>query len=256
MDIKSIIIFLYICKAFACFCQDSGSKNIPDNMVLIPGGKFLMGKNSDGENDFRPAHEVWVDSFYMDKHEVTNAEYLRFCKETNHRLPEFWRMDSYKSGPDFPDHPVIGVSWYDAMQYAQWVGKRLPFEAEWEYAARGGFTNYEYPTTNEIDTTIANIAFRGVFKGPLKVGSYEPNSYGLYDMAGNVNEWIIDLYSYSYYATSPEDNPRGPDKGRFRVIRGGGWHSGPSCHRVYYRNGLPANWVDFAVGFRCVRGCK
>jgi sulfatase modifying factor 1 len=220
------------------------------DMVFIPAGTFMMG--TEGELENSPPHEVYIDSFYMDKHEVTNAEYLKFCEATGNRLPDFWGMDVYHCGTEYPDHPVVGVSWRDAEAYANWAGKRLPTEAEWEYAARGGLEGMEYPTSNEMDSTLAN--FRS--KGTMPVGSYPPNGYGLYDMAGNANEWVADYFGFDYYKNSPRENPQGPDKGKFRVFRGGGWHSGPSCGRVYFRNGLPPNWVDFNVSFRCVKNCE
>ncbi len=224
--------------------------SLTEEVVLIPAGEFLMG--SDSEGDHNPVHKVRVDSFYMDKYEVTNAQYLRFCEETEHRLPEFWGMDGFRCGPDYPDHPVVGVKSADAVQYAEWCGKRLPTEAEWEYAARGGLVGMNDPTAEAIDPSNANYKISRK-AGPVAVGSYPANGYGLHDMQGNVVEWVSDYYAADYYSSSPSQNPQGPESGRFRVIRGGGWHSGAVCSRVYYRNALPANWVDFNVGFRCVR---
>jgi formylglycine-generating enzyme required for sulfatase activity len=200
-----------------------------------------------------PAHKVRLHGFFIDVHEVTNARYARFCKETGHALPEFWGMDGYHSGPSYPDHPVTGVSWADANAYAEWAGKRLPTEAEWEYAARGGLAGLDFPNGSSLNEKIANFSPTGKQKRTVPVCSYEKNGYGLCDMAGNVVEWAADFYSADYYRVSPAENPRGPADGRFRVIRGGGWHSGASCNRVHYRNALPANWVDFNVGFRCVK---
>ena len=223
----------------------------PTPMVLIPAATFLMGYPD--MDDTAPVHEVYVDSFYIDVHEVTNAQYFEFCSETDRALPEFWGMDVYRSGPDFPDHPVMGISWLDAKAYAEWLGKRLPTEAEWEYAARGGLLHNKYPTGDTLDSTVANYAKSD---GPVPVKSYPPNGYGLYDMTGNVVEWCADIYGFDYYSASPDSNPNGPAKGKFRVIRGGGWHTGPMCCSVYFRNGLRLNWRDFNVGFRCVRDCN
>jgi formylglycine-generating enzyme required for sulfatase activity len=220
-------------------------------MALIPGGAFLMG--GDVEDDHQPVHEVLVDSFYIDVHEVTNAQYFEFCTQTNRKLPEYWGMEEFRCGPDFPDHPVVGVGWKDATEYADWCGKRLPTEAEWEYAARGGLASQKYPNGDTIDTTLANYS---VSEGTVPVRTYPPNGYGLYDMAGNVNEWVFDFYDANYYAISPHDNPTGPEDGKFHVIRGGGWHSGAYCNRVYRRCALIAYWVDFNVGFRCAKDLR
>ncbi len=230
-------------------------EGVEQGEVLIPGGEFLMGDPSEG--DHNPPHKVRVESFYMDKFEVTNTQYLKYCQETDARLPEFWGIDQLRSGPKYPDHPVVGIGSTEAQAYAEWAGKRLPTEAEWEYAARGGLAGKKYPHGDELEPAVANYwvweELQSSGKGLLPVGSYPPNGYGLHDMAGNVLEWVTDRYDAGYYKDSPLDNPQGPGEGRFRVIRGGGWHSGPSCIRVYYRNALPYNWRDFNVGFRCVR---
>jgi iron(II)-dependent oxidoreductase len=223
----------------------------PSGMVLILGGEFMMGK--EGEDDFSPAHSVYVDSFYMDKYEVTNARYIDFCAATERKMPGFWEVEEFHSGPEFLDFPVIGVSWSDARAYAEWCGKRLPTEAEWEYAARGGLVGLKYAWGDEIDSSKANYTIDGKTIGPKPVGSYPPNQFGLYDMTGNVNEWVLDTYGRDYYGASPDDNPQGPEGGRLRVIRGGGWHTGPYCCQVHFRNCLPANWLDINVGFRCVK---
>ncbi|MGB3091600.1 MAG: formylglycine-generating enzyme family protein [Candidatus Zixiibacteriota bacterium] len=219
-------------------------------LVLIPGGDFLMGKGEQG--DCSPVHKVFVDSFYMDKYEVTNSQYAQFCEETGRHFPEFWGMEEFNSGEDFPNHPVIGISWIDARDYAEWAGKRLPTEAEWEYAARGGLVGMKFPNGEELDSSLANYTLADL-GGTIVVGSFAPNGYGLHDMAGNVWEWVADYYDGDYYAASPVTNPGGPEDGKFKVIRGGGWHSGPSCNTVYFRNALRSNWVDFAVGFRCAK---
>ena len=219
-------------------------------MVLIPGGEFLMGKGEEG--DCSPVHKVFVDSFHMDKYEVTNSQYAKFCEETGRRLPEFWEREGFNSGVDFPNHPVVGISWVDARDYADWAGKRLPTEAEWEYAARGGLVGKNYPNGDELDSTLANYTLTDLDE-TVEVGSFPPNGYGLHDMAGNVWEWVNDHYAADYYQTGDDENPQGPEDGKLKVIRGGGWHSGPGCNRVYYRCALQHNWVDFAVGFRCVK---
>ncbi|MBN2348628.1 MAG: SUMF1/EgtB/PvdO family nonheme iron enzyme [Bacteroidales bacterium] len=222
-------------------------------MVLIPAGEFIMGKGTEQGNDFSPAHKVRVDSFLMDRHEVTNGEYLAFCNETGYKFPEFWNTNIFKSGEGFLNYPVVGINWMDAMRYAKWAGKRLPTEAEWEYAARGGLTDNEYPNGNTWTKEKAKQEPDGWKNLICPVEQDQPNGYGLYDMGGNVWEWISDIYSETYYQNSESYNPAGPKTGTNRVIRSGSWHSGAMCKKVYFRKGLPANWCDFAVGLRCVK---
>ncbi len=229
------------------------TKTIDSSMALIPAGEFMMGKYSERGYDFSPAHKVKVDSFFMDRHEVTNGEYFRFCKETGYRLPEFWNNDIFRSGEDYLNYPVISINWLDAKKYAEWAGKRLPTEAEWEYAARGGLIDKDYPNGNKWTKEKTKQDSTGWKNLIDPFGKFESNGFGLYDMGGNVWEWVSDIYSGDYYKASETDNPTGPKNGFNRVIRGGSWHSGPMCKKVYYRKGLPNNWCDFAVGFRCVK---
>jgi formylglycine-generating enzyme required for sulfatase activity len=222
-------------------------------MLLIPGGEFRMGTMPNPYAAYvdDPLHTVRIDAFYIEKYEVTNAEYLEFCEATQHHLPEFWGMDKFCSGPEFPDHPVTGVTWNDAMAYASWKGLRLPTEAEWEFAARGGLVDKMYPNGDQMDPSLAN--YNGTQGKALPVGSYPANGFGLCDMAGNVTEWVLDYYDKDYYLEGSGKNPQGPEAGKRRVIRGGGWRSGSMCCTVYFRQSLRPNWVDFNVGFRCAR---
>jgi formylglycine-generating enzyme required for sulfatase activity len=235
-------------------CNCIGAQNVVNEMVLIPGGEFTMGKNSSSPSDWQPEHSVRISSFYMDRCEVTNKQYYDFCSATKNPLPEFWGLKEFKSGMDFPDYPVVGVSYFDAEKYAKWAGKRLPTEAEWEYASRGGLAGKNFPFGDNIDSTKVNYGKK--YSGILKTGSFPPNGYGLFDITGNVWEWTTDFYSGDYYAVSSAENPHGPANGRFKVIRGGSWHSGAMCVQTYFRNGLSPGWVDFAVGFRCVKDVK
>jgi iron(II)-dependent oxidoreductase len=246
-QMKRMIIFFLLVLSISL----SGQISNATKMVLIPKGEFNMGKNSAGPSDWQPEHKVTIDAFYLDPYEVTNRQYTEFCVATKHTLPMFWGMKEFQCGLEFPDHPVVGVSWFEAEQYARWAGKRLPTEAEWEYSARGGLTDRNFPNGDKNDSTLAN--FGGKFKGSLKIGSFQPNGYGLYDMAGNVWEWTADNYQDDYYMISPSANPKGPEIGRFKVIRGGSWHSGAMCNQTYFRNGLSPSWLDFAVGFRCAK---
>jgi formylglycine-generating enzyme required for sulfatase activity len=166
-----------------------------EELVLIPGGEFLMGAESDGGHN--PVHVVRLDPFYIDKFEVTNAQYRGFCEATGHRLPFFWNMTGFRCGPENPSHPVVGVNWRDAEAFATWCGKRFPTEAEWEYAARGGLVGKNYPNGDTIEPADGNYT-KSDKRGPVEVGSYPPNGYGLYDFQGNVVEWVWDWYALDY----------------------------------------------------------
>lgn len=222
----------------------------PTEQILIPAGEFIMGRAESSE-ELTP-HPVKLDAFYIDQHEVTNAQYHAFCQATDNDLPVFWGLDRFRCSLDYPDHPVVGVSQSAAKKYAEWAGRRLPTEAEWEYAARGGLESLSYGSADVLDDDAANTK-SAKLDGPVAVGSFEPNGYGLYDMVGNVREWVADYYAEDYFANSPVDNPQGPEKTRWRVIKGGGWYSGKSCNMVHVRNALPGGWSDFNVGFRCAR---
>jgi sulfatase modifying factor 1 len=235
-------------------CNIIKSQDVPQNMVLIPAGEFTMGKNTANPTDWQPEHKVQIDAFYMDQYEVTNKQYYEFCKATNNQLPELWGQSLYKCSLDYPDNPVVGVSFFDADKYARWVGKRIPTEAEWEYASRGGLPASFFPWGDQTDSTKANYGKK--YKSTLKVGTFKPNGFGLFDISGNVWEWTSDNYGDDYYSNSPNQNPKGPVTGRFKVIRGGSWHSGAMCIQTYYRNGLSPSWIDFGVGFRCAKSIK
>ncbi len=225
--------------------------------------------------DELPLHTVYVDAFYIDKYEVTNAEFKKFLDAN----PE-WQKDNvrfvgnetylgYWNGNDYPEgqgnHPV-NVNWYAAMAYAKWVGKRLPTEAEWEKAARGGLKNKDYPWGDSIDTSMANYE---VNPSTVSVGSYPPNDYGLYDMAGNLEEWCLDEYQADFYKDSPDRNPIAgadsitdivknyKDVKSPRVSRGGGFIFGPDHVRVSNRSKqAPEDSSYSPAGFRCVKPVK
>ncbi len=229
-------------------------------MVLIPAGEFEMGSH-DGAPDEKPVHTVRLSEFYIDKYEVTVGQYRQFVRATGAAFPDWEEVARYAQTDQ---HPMVNVSWYDAMAYAKWARKTLPTEAQWEYAARGGLKRKVYPWGNEaLDVTKANYEDSGTGK-TVTVGSYPPNGYGLHDMVGNVWEWCIDEYIADFYGTSPDKNPvAGPrislldDSYRKvitrRVVRGGGWDAASRRLRVAYRDGNgPRGKVD-SVGFRCVR---
>ena len=245
------------------------SSATPEGMVLIPVGDFQMG-SSDGEFDEKPVHIVYIDAFYMDVYEVTNAQYKKFVDANpewgKDHIPsryhdgnylKHWTGNSYGRG----DHPVVYVSWYAAMAYAEWAGKRLPTEAEWERAARGGLSGKKYPWGDLLDSNKAK--YRG--GGTTAVGTYPPNEYGLYDMAGNVWEWCLDAYDGDFYKTSPHRNPiaradgitqvtrRFTDAKAPRVLRGGAWSNSRSALRVADRRQFNPTSTDNSSGFRCVK---
>jgi len=194
-----------------------------DDMVLIPAGEFQMGSNE--SDDEKPIHTVYLDAFYIDKYEVTNAQYKKFMDAKGYKAPGYWNDPKYNA----PNHPVVGVTWNDAKAYADWAGKRLPTEAEWEKAARGGVTGKKYvwgdewPPPNKAGNFDNSITKDG-YTYTAPVGSFKPNGYGLYDMAGNVWEWCADWYDNNYYFTSTKSNPAGPSSGTYHVCRGGSWY--------------------------------
>jgi formylglycine-generating enzyme required for sulfatase activity len=221
-------------------------------MVYVPAGEFLMGSTDDDPDasDYeKPQHTVYLDAFWIDKTEVTNAQYRKCVEAGACEEPPYWNDDTYNA----PSQPVVGVSWDGAQVYAAWVGGRLPTEAEWEKAARGTDGRI-YPWGNSApDCNKAN--YEGCADHPLAVGSHPDGAspYGVLDMAGNVWEWVADWYDEGYYVSAPFRNPAGPDSGDFRVLRGGTFFSDPGYVRCASRGrGLPYRWFwDF--GFRvCV----
>ena len=247
-----------------------------EDIVLIPAGEFQMGSNDpEAYNDERPAHTVSVDAFYMDKYETTNLEYKQFVLANpqwgKDRIDSRFNDGDYLkhwNGNDYPNRkskdPVVYVSWYAAMAYADWAGKRLPTEAEWEYAARGGLDGQKYPWGNDvIDPSKAN--YDKNIGDTTPVGKYPPNGYGLYSMAGNVWEWCLDEYNEDFYRISPRENPlSGADSidwiiNNFttiqtrRVVRGGSWYLHPDTLRVVYRFRYIPSYSYDNCGFRCAK---
>ena len=242
---------------------------VDDGMVLIPAGIFEMG-NPDGQSDYDnvPLHRVTIDSFYLDKYEVTVGQFRQFVNETDYHWNR-WLLNAIYSPSD--DHPVVYVDWNAASAYAKWMGKRLPTEAEWEYAARGGLKGRLYPWGSELSHDDANYHrtwgqdithdYPNYMSTGRKdkwryssapVGSFNPNGFGLYDMAGNVAEWCSDWYQSDYYAESPGINPQGPETGLEKVSRGGHWFSWDKGLRVYNRGSNPVDvfWWQEVQGFR------
>ena len=248
----------------------------PD-MVLIPAGEFQMGSDS-GDYDEEPIHTVHLDAYYIDRYEVTNAQFKQFIDANpqwqKDKIPLKYHDGYYLAdwiGNDFPsgkhNHPVVYVSWYAAMAYAKWANKRLPTEAEWEKAARGGLIGKKYPLGDEIESTHANY-FDGTEKEITPIGTYPANGFGLYDMAGNVREWCLDAYGADFYTDSPRENPLAGAKSvneattNFitqkdnRVLRGGSWLNSAQLLRISNRNWRAPTATNPNEGFRCVKSVK
>jgi formylglycine-generating enzyme required for sulfatase activity len=242
-------------------------------LLLVPKGTFTMGSNSSGYAAEKPAHQVTLDSFWIDKFEVTNGMFLKFVNATGtvtelekQNLSWLFNTNGWYSvagsGWRNPfgvnssldgrmDHPVIQVTWNDAVKYCTWAGRRLPTEAEWEKAARGPDGN-EYPWGNNAPSNdLAN--YGDMIGDTVPDGSYPGNAspYGAMDMAGNVYEWVADWYSGSYYASSPTSNPTGPASGTHKVMHGGSWQLDVYNLHPYKREVSQPNYGNSNLGFRC-----
>jgi sulfatase modifying factor 1 len=210
----------------------------PSDLVEIPGGPFLMGQN-DGRDEERPTHRVTVASFRLCRYQVTNAQFAAF------RPFEYGRADL----------PVTSVNWFDAVEFCAWLGTewgrdvRLPTEAEWEFAARGGLEQKLYPWGDAPVTDRPRYAERWR-EGPEPIAQSEPNGYGLFDMCENVHEWCSDWYDPAYYAVSPEENPQGPPAGTRRASRGGAWRHHIKIARCAARSSIPPEFRYADYGFR------
>ena len=227
---------------------DTPTPSAPPGMVYVPAGEFIMGSD-EGDSDEQPLHTVYLDAFYADKTEVTNAQYRKCVEAGGCDTPV---KTTYYDNADYTQHPVVYVSWNDADAYCRWAGKRLPTEAEWEKAARGA-DGRTYPWGEGIDCDHAQYSECG--GGTMPVGSKPKGAspYGALDMVGNVWEWVADWYDSNYYIQSPERNPPGPDSGEGRVLRGGSWHSNQRFTYCAYRVCNVPRHSYFYVGFRCAR---
>ena len=262
------------------------------DFVYVLAGPFKMGDNfGDGESRERPVHAVTLDAYYIGKFEVTNADWRKFRDDpayedaklwpTGRVVPKdqspYWTQAPNHGGgtpgidPGSDNYPVLGVNWDAATAYCNWLSRktgkkyRLPTEAEWEKAARGT-DQRRFPWGNQIDPTYASFTRSAGFETAQVVGYYDGNKhgdiqthngaspYGAMDMAGNVMEWCQDWYSRGYYSVSPKKNPQGPEKGAYRVLRGGGFFFEPQDARSYARSGgWPSLQAWRMVGFRPVR---
>ena len=267
-DIVALSLLISLFSVYACttaFAQDA------ENMILISAGTFTMGSDSRAADE-KPMHKVYLDAYYISKYEVTNAEYYEFWKlqaaslqKVSQHTPEnFTHLPQIGDWParakQFPNHPVVGISWHDANAYAVWKGMRLPTEAEWEKAARG-YTDRIWPWGNAMEPHANTAANDDGYENRLApVGSFPKGKsyYGVMDMAGNVWEWTADWYSDVYYWSSsqaaakrPKKNPTGPDVGSWRVIRGGSWIDKiarcSTTFRFYFYPNLKTSFVGFRL---------
>jgi len=291
----TIIIFAFTLGTNYSSGQQNSNQPLSDDMVLIQGGKFQMGINHDDISDLvelgkkvphmtishaeawfgdeTPIHSVTLEPYYIDAHEVTNKQYRKFIESSGYKPEGDWRR---YATPKRNDHPVVNVTWNDANAYAQWAGKRLPTEAEWEYAATGGDDVKWFPWGNSPDPEKANYRSQGesFFDGLLKitigrkintkaVGTYHANGFGLFDMCGNVMEWTSDTY-YPYPDLKEEDwkytNYRPFSKNGHetrKILRGGHWDSpNPVFIRLKKRVALDPAFEEYTTGFRCARSVE
>ena len=255
-------------------------------VTRIAAGEFVMGAE-DGEEDERPPHRAYVDDFAIGISPVTNAEYAQFVRETGHPSPAvrvlplmvsgalesdfrslasayFWTNGTPPEGRD--RHPVTLVGFEDAADYCAWLASkiakpaRLPTEAEWERAARGGLEGKRFPWGDTLDAACAHFLPDPAAKadrGTAPVGSYPANAYELHDMAGNVWEWVSDWYSPNYYARAQYLNPQGPESGLMRIVRGGAWVNADGRYlRCAYRHKVPPDSYAYSIGFRIAYSLK
>ncbi|MHB8483058.1 MAG: formylglycine-generating enzyme family protein [Nitrospiria bacterium] len=226
-------------------------------MVLVTEGTFVMGSPPvEGDPDESPQRTIFLSSFYIDLYEVTYGQYQKYLKaigsDAKPVVPVFMDNISLITGEE---QPVNAVSWTEAHNYCQWAGKRLPTEAEWEKAARGE-RGFKWPWGNEWINKAANVqGEEDGFKYTAPPGKFEKgrSPYGVYDMAGNIGEWVEDWYDGDYYLAGPFKNPRGPESGKFKVYRGGSWDDVSMNVRTAKRFQAAPHQTSAVIGFRCVK---
>lgn len=220
-------------------------------MILIPAGEFLMGSNA-AENE-KPIHPVYLDTFYISRYPVTNAEYKKFVDATKYKMPEHWQNGKIPNGKE--NHPVVNVSWNDAVAYCKWAGGDLPTEAQWEKAASWDFNQNRkrvYPCGDGCDANSCNTKESGI-GDTTPVGKYSPHgdsAYSVGDMAGDVWEWCADLFDENFYSRSPRENPRNDPQGQYRVLRGGSFYNDSADARCALRYWFYPHVRVIYYGFR------
>jgi formylglycine-generating enzyme required for sulfatase activity len=231
-------------------------------MVSFPAGEFTRGRTyvwSDYDvkwypnpaKDDTPAKKISLDAFQLDAAEVTNERFAAFVKATGHTPPYYWRNGQMPEGKE--KHPVVNVTWHDAVAFCAWEGKRLPTEAEWERSCRGQTADNRMFPWGDRDATTKDAHY-GVYDGPLPVCSKPKSDAGLCDIVGNVWEWTADWYDRKYYEVAPDSNPKGPEKGIYRVLRGGSWFDLPKLFlSCAYRSWAREAERSPTIGFRCAK---
>jgi formylglycine-generating enzyme required for sulfatase activity len=275
-------LWVFIGLALTAGCggvpDTAGPPPSTENMVLIPAGEFLMGSETLGNETERPVHAVFLDDYYIDVYEVSNQDFTEFLNHRGNRKEggapwinlagEGCPIETRDGRFDCPEiyrlHPVCHVTWYGAKAYAEWRGKRLPTEAEWEKASRGGRSQMHFPWGNDPPADRCNWSGiqnypEGIERLPFREGgallpvdTYSPNAYGLYNMAGNVSEWCEDWYNKKYYDKSPYRNPLCTTERYYRIHRGGGFSAVEMLLRCSARTGAPPDVGAPMIGFRCV----
>ena len=254
----SLLTLCILLGSGTAFADHPVRERDPVSMTEIPEGRFIRGSRTEaGRADERPRRTIYLRAFMIDKYEVTNAQYLKFIAATGHKEP----FNVYGTGSLFETKgienlPVVQVTWHDAADYCQWAGKRLPTEAEWEKAARGA-DGRSYPWGNKAPSARhVNFDRDWVAIGTLlPVGSLPDGAspYGVHDMSGNAREWVQDWYAEDYYRIAPDRNPKGPETGLLKVIRGGSWHSFEPDVRAAARGKGGFALKTHGTGFRCAR---
>lgn len=225
-------------------------------LIRIPAQWFWMGCET-GRDDEKPVRRVWVDSFELAAHQVTNGEYRCFLTATSVAPPPCWTDSNFNN----PMMPVVAISWHEASAYCNWLSKattkhyRLPTEAEWECAARGGTEKSLYSWGDAPPESLPDYARRWQ-NGPEPVGLYLPNAYGIYNLGDNVHEWCADWYDPAFYKNSPERNPQGPAHGIRKASRGGSWRHHIKVSRTAARSSIPPEFQYADYGFRTARSLQ
>lgn len=243
----SFYLILILCACARLPSRDQqGLKCQAPGTLPVPAGWFLMGEN-DGHTSNQPQRRVYLDAFCIHKTEVTQADFAAFL-ESRRQPPSDWDPDQLKQKPNFP---MVAVRWEQAADYCQWMGMRLPTEAEWEKAARGS-DGRRYPWGNDWDQSKANTR-ESKISNVTNVGSYPDGSspYGVLDMCGNAIEWVADVYDKEYYFNAPDHNPKGPDLVMDHVLRGGSYDSNADYATTYFRDSSHSAMPNARVGFRC-----